>query len=419
MNKEKNRNNRFLGLINPYLSLPKEVYIIFISRIINSMGALVWPVMTFILEGKLGFSDKSAGLILIGAGVILAFPPLIGGKLADSIGKKRTIVIFDILGLTFFYICAIIPVNRSLVIFLFLASLFSSIAGPAHDALLGDLSTPKNRKQVYALSYMGWNLGFAFGGAISGFLFKNYLWLIFIGDATTTLISLTLIMVYIKNIYEKNKDSNNELEKEEPGSIIHVLIKRPKLIIFAVIIMGLNFVYSQWGFLIQSNLRYIYGDNGAKFYGLIGTLNAITVILFTAILSSYLVKTRHYKIIIAGGITYMIGFGLLGVYHQLFPYINKDYIFFFIGVCIITIGEILLAISVSPYIFNHTPSNHRGRMSATLGLIMGLGWLLGPVTGVLVEPLGYEIIWRIISLLALICTISMLMLGKIDKSKKT
>lgn len=46
---------------------------------------------------------------------------------------------------------------------------------------------------------MGVNLGFVIGPVFGGLLYNNYLWLIFIGDAITTLASLLLIMIFVKD----------------------------------------------------------------------------------------------------------------------------------------------------------------------------------------------------------------------------
>jgi len=44
-------------LLRPYSNLPKEVYVIFVARIINAMGVLVFPLLTLILVKKIGLLD--------------------------------------------------------------------------------------------------------------------------------------------------------------------------------------------------------------------------------------------------------------------------------------------------------------------------------------------------------------------------
>ena len=49
-------------ILGPYIGLPKEVYVIFLARIINAMGVLVFPLLTLILKEKIGLTNGEAGL---------------------------------------------------------------------------------------------------------------------------------------------------------------------------------------------------------------------------------------------------------------------------------------------------------------------------------------------------------------------
>lgn len=44
----------------PYQGLPKDIYIIFISRIINTMGCFVHPLLALILTQKIGLEKDAA-----------------------------------------------------------------------------------------------------------------------------------------------------------------------------------------------------------------------------------------------------------------------------------------------------------------------------------------------------------------------
>ena len=69
-------------LITQYGGLKKEIYILFIGKLVTAMGSFVWPMLTFFLTTKLGLSDSTATLMIATAS-ILSFPAaLLGGKLA-------------------------------------------------------------------------------------------------------------------------------------------------------------------------------------------------------------------------------------------------------------------------------------------------------------------------------------------------
>lgn len=366
---------KIANLLTPYKGLPKEIYIIFISRIVNSMGSFVMPLMTLILTQKIGLSKADAGFYISIAGFLFMPMSIIGGKLVDTIGRKFIIMFFGFLGTIMYIICGFMEPTTKMMYVIMAAGACHSISGPAYDALLADLTTPENRKGAYSLVYMGWNIGFAVGPIIGGFLFQNHLPIVFIGDAATTIISLILVGMFVKEtIYLTKQDIEDEkraLEKREEGSVISILLKRPILLYFALIIFGYNFVYSQWSFMLPMQTSQNFKDLGPRYYGLIASFNGLIVMLFTPIMTKLTEKIKNIRCMFYGGLLYAVGFGMLGFIKTLY--------FFFVAAFIFTIGEIVLSINTSPFIANHTPISHRGRMNAVLPMILGLGHTLGPM----------------------------------------
>ena len=240
-------------LISPYKGMPREIYIIFISRIVNAMGCFVMPLMTIIMTDRIGLSNEAAGFFLSLNSMVFPVASILGGKLADTFGRKHLIIIFGTLGFVVYVLCFIKP-SMQLIYAILGASTLMFVAGPAHDSLIADLTTPENRAKAYSLSYLGWNMGFAVGPIFGGLLYRRYLPLVFIGDAVTALIATGLIYFFINETIESTKnditDESRKLEKREKGSIISVLLRRPILIYFSIIALGYEFSYSQWNFLM-------------------------------------------------------------------------------------------------------------------------------------------------------------------------
>nr|MQY76557.1 MFS transporter [Spirochaeta sp.] len=76
-------------LFKTYTGLDRGVYVLFIARIVSSLGNFVFPFLTMFLTNKLHFTPARAGTYIVLTG--LAFIPgsLVGGKLADHLGRKR------------------------------------------------------------------------------------------------------------------------------------------------------------------------------------------------------------------------------------------------------------------------------------------------------------------------------------------
>ena len=48
-----------------YSHLPKEIYVLAFGKIMTSMGALIWPMLTLIMSEKLGLNGQTIGLYMI------------------------------------------------------------------------------------------------------------------------------------------------------------------------------------------------------------------------------------------------------------------------------------------------------------------------------------------------------------------
>ncbi|MHA5212490.1 hypothetical protein [Oenococcus oeni] len=72
-----------------YRNLPREIYILFISLIIDAAGSFVQPLLTLILTEKIGLSAAESGLYITILGSLSAPGMIIGGKLTDLIGRKK------------------------------------------------------------------------------------------------------------------------------------------------------------------------------------------------------------------------------------------------------------------------------------------------------------------------------------------
>jgi MFS family permease len=401
-------------LFSPYKGMPKEIYVIFVSKIINALGCFVMPLLTIILTQNVGLSKQMTGFYISLSGLLYLPAAMLGGKLADTIGRKKVIMLFGGLAAGFYILAGFMVPSMPMVYVLMLAGACMVTAGPAHDALIADLTTPETRNGAYALSYMGWNIGFAVGPVIGGMLYKNHLPLVFIGDALTALIALCLIAFFIPETILRTKediiDVNRRLEKREEGSILTVLLKRPILIYFGIIMLGYSFAYAQWSFMLPMQTMQNFSADGAKYFGFIAGFNGLVVMLFTPIVMKIVEGIKSMRRMVYGGLFYALGFGMMGVSHSL--------TFVFVWAFTFTIGEIILAISVTPFIANHTPVSHRGRMNSVIPMMFGLGETLGPVgMGYALTYVSIDTGWMLIGISTFIFSMFMFGLEKFEAQK--
>lgn len=397
--------------IDPYRGLPKEIYILFVTRIINSMGAFVFPLLSLILTQRIGFTKVQAGTFVTFLAISQVPGMLIGGKLVDSFGRKKIIIIFQVLGALCYIICGLLRPSMLMAIVIVLAFGVYSMAGPAIDAVAADLTKPSNRKGAYSLLYMGHNLGFAVAPVVGGLLYKNHLPILFIGDGGTTLLSLVLFTIFVKETIQGKSemdDNSNKLEAHEEGSVFSVLMKRPIVLYFALIMFIYQFVYAQWGFTLPLQMGDVFGSDGARLYGLVAGMNGIIVILCTPIVTLIINKVKSMRAIAFGGLLYAIAFGMLGFVTHLS--------FYFLFIFILTIGEIVITVNSNTFVANHTPASHRGRINSIVPIITGSGFAIGPmVMGSVMESYGHRTTWCIVSAFVLFGAICMILLEGVEK----
>ncbi|KXG78628.1 MDR family MFS transporter [Thermotalea metallivorans] len=403
----------FLG---PYKNLPSSIFVIFFARVVNSAGHFVMPLMAIFLSDKLGFSTQKTGFFMMLASLGYVPGSFIGGKLADHVGRKKTFILFQALAAFSFIPCAFLGNSQIIPWLLVLSTVFGGAASPANGAMVADLTKSENRKEAYSLLYLGHNLGFAVGPMIAGMLYKNFFSWIFIGDALTTFISITLVALLIPETrpdHEKIKENAHSLdinEKAESGSLLSAMAKRPMLIMFLFCIMLYSFVYVQSHFTLPLQMNQNFGVHGPKYYGFLMTTNALTVVIFTTLVTKITLKLKPIFCVGLGGLFYAAGFGMLFGIDRLHLFIFSTFIW--------TIGEILISTNGMAYVANNTPVTHRGRFNAIVPIIAEAGHSLGPLlTGKYLMDHSISSLWLLTLYGAFVVALLLFALHFVENSK--
>jgi MFS family permease len=402
-----------------YRDLPRPIYILFLAQVVNSLGHFVLPFLTLFLTVRIGLPADKAGLFLFLSTMSFVPGSLLGGKLADHIGRKKLMVISEILGAAMFIPCAFLGDSLLVPFFIIFANLFFGAAIPCFRAITADLSVQETRKPAFSLLYLGHNIGFAVGPMIAGFLFNRYMMWIFLGDAITTLLSVVLVILYVPETipaiadHKKYEDKNNT-EKAVDGNIFKALGSRPFLVGFIVITFFLSLLYSQFTFGLPMQVNEVFGEVGPRLFGFVMTANALVVIFLT---TPIITLTKNMKPIVSvalGGFLYSIGFGVL--YFLIEVPALELFSLYLVSTVIWTIGEVLTATNINVYIANHTPVSHRGRFSSLLPVISDAGFALSPpIFGMLIESVSLRAIWPIVGFLGLLTGVAYLLLARRER----
>ncbi len=356
-----------IKLFDQYRGLRRENYVLFFGNIVTNMGSMVWPMLTLILDKKMGMSAGNIALLLMVEGIICMPANLIGGRLADRINKKKIIIVGDTVSVTCFIVCGLVPLSYWTIGLMMLASVFQSIEGPSYNALIADITPTRDREKAYSLLYLGSNIGLMVSPTLGGLLFKNYLWLAFIISGVAIGCSTLLIWFLVQDIEPVLEETEEAVYQKarENESVWRVLWDNKAVLLFNVIMALFYAAYGQFNFLMPLEMGRIHGDNGALIFGTVTSLNCVIVVIFTPLITGWFRRMHETGKMVAGRVL-MIG-GYL-VFVLLLGFIPAYYA----AIVLFTWGEIFNTLAEGPYESRRIPSSHRGRMSSVLGVAQGI-----------------------------------------------
>ena len=378
-----------MHFLNEYKGLGRNNYILFIGKMMTSFGSMVFSMITLILSQKLGVKATEIAVLMFLVGIISMPVGMIGGKLADRCSKKKVIIICDIVSIVSCFYAAIVPLSMTSIVVFALGSLFQSMEYPSYTALIAEVTPSSKRQQAYSLNYLGMNLGMVLSPTIAGFLFKDYLWLMFVLQAVCIGFSTILIAVFLNESLTYESSSQYE-EAKDNHSLKEVMKANPLIVFFALVNAVYFAVYSEYQYLLPLDMGSVHGNNGALIYGTVSSINCIVVVLFTPLITKWFAKMSDIIKVETGSILVVLGFVMYIVLRGYVPA-------YYLVMTVFTWGEIFATISMDAYVTARTPSSHLGRIIAfenvVQALMMGIYEML---VGNAYDHLGSSLTWAIV-----------------------
>lgn len=343
-----------MRLFSEYRGLQKGNYILFIGRVMTSFGSMIYPMMTLILSQKLNISAGNIAIVMVVFSMTAIPMNLLGGKLADQYAKKNIIVLCSCLSVICYMVCAFLPISfGSMIVFAF-GALISQMENSSYSALIADITPSIDRARAYSLSYLGMNLGMVLAPTIAGFLFKDYLWLMFLISGLTLAASTALTWFFLDDspIHEATTD----YEQADDHATVLKVLKQNKIIILFFVIMALDSaVYNQYGYLMPLDLGTVHGEQGAVIYGTLSSLNCVVVVFFTPLITRIFSHMTDCQKILMGDLLMVCSYILFRLLLGIVPS-------YYAVMTLFTWGEIFRTISSDPYLTKRIPQSHRGRL---------------------------------------------------------
>jgi MFS family permease len=370
-------------------TLPPVYWTVWVGTLINRAGAFVAPILTFYLTRHRGLSLGEAGSIiaLFGAGTVVA--SLVGGALADRLGRKITMV-----GSLFGGACAMLWVSASSSLWMLGVSVLvlgfvGDLYRPAVHAFVADVVPPEHRQRAYGFLYWAINLGFSIALVAAGLVATFSYRALFIGDAAT---SALFSLVVLARVPETHPDPTRQSSR----AVSFAIVLRDRTFMWfwliamlqACIIFQLTVTLSGW---MQSQ------GYGPGVYGAVLSVNGVLIVLLQPSLTEWTKQFDRRRVLAWAALFMGAGFALHGLTSLIAVHA--------LAVAVWTIGEIFNSPSASSLVADLAPPHARGRYGGFYAMGWGLASCLAPIFGPRVLAVSPALLWGGCAGLGIVCAI--------------
>ena len=371
-----------------YHEFPRLFWIVVVVSFIDRIGGtLLFPFFALYITQKFSVGMTEAGILLGMSSLFGLIGSTLGGALTDKFGRKQLILF----GLIFSAISTLTfgLVNSMAVLYplMIVVGLLSSVAHPAHDAMIADILPEKQRQEGFGILRVVGNLSWIIGPTIGGFVANiNFFYLFVIDSVISCLVAAIIFRAIPETKPEPQAYAQSESFLQTVGGY-RVVLKDFAFMAFMVAGMLMLIVYQQMYGSLSVYLRDNHGINPSG-YGFLMTTSAITVVLFQFWVSRTIKYRPQFLMMAVGTVFYMIGFALFGVV--------AAYALFALNIVIITIGEMIVVPTSQAIAANFAPDAMRGRYMAIFGLSWAIPSTVGPgAAGYILDNYNPDLLWYI------------------------
>jgi MFS family permease len=376
--------------------MPGSAWVLFAGSFVNRLGTFVLPFITLYLTRN-GFSVPQAGLAIAAYGLGGLLSQIVGGLLADRIGRRNTIALSMLS--TGALTLALWQAETLALIYplMFGIGCMGELHRPAAGALIADLLPSEQRVTAFTLYRLAVNVGWAGGLALGGFLADRSFDLVFVGDAAT---SIAFGVISLVALPHGTRTARHE-EAHLPTARSSILADRGFLLFLgAVLITGA--VYSQNVSTMPLHIR----DAGyaASTYGLLQSLNGAIVALAELPMIAWTQRYQRLRMVALGELLIGLAFATL-LFADTLPLLVAM-------VAVWTIGEMIESPMASAIAADRAPTHARGRYQSAFGSMFGLAWIFGPMLGTITFAANPTVLWAACGVLGVVAATLSLAAGR-------
>ncbi|WP_333768682.1 MFS transporter [Streptomyces sp. IBSBF 2435] len=382
--------------------LPRQFWWLWTSTLVNRLGGFVVTFLALYLTVQRGYSAAYAGLVAALFGLGGAAGAVLGGVLADRVGRRTTLLASQLGAAATTAVLGFVTGPVAIAAVAALVGLTGNASRPALSAMIADLVPAADRVRAFSLNYWAINIGFGVSAAAAGFIAaEGYLWL-FLGDAFTTV--LCALVVYVKAEETLPPAPAAKHPAPHAAAPAHPAAARTEAAARArktettlvdvmrdrrfMALVGLTFLLGSVMQQASSTLAVDMGQHGlsARQFGLVAAVNGVVIVLLQIPVTRALRARGSAALLAAGSFVLAWGFGLTVFATSVAVYA--------LTVVVWTLGEIVHAPASMSVVADLAPPHARGRYQGMFTLSWAAAAFAGPLAGgVTLQYLGRDAVW--------------------------
>ena len=385
---------------NAYTGLSLHTWYLSAVMLINRSGTMVIPFMTIYCTQALHFSLTQAGFVmgLFGLGAIVG--AFIGGRITDKFGFYPQQVAAPLLGGCMFIITGYMHKYLSLCIATFVLSICNESFRPANATAVAFYSSPENVTRSFSLNRLAINLGWAFGGALGGFIASFNYHLLFWVDGCTNIAAAFLLLKLLPYV----KSGSNHSDTTD-AIILKPAYKDKHYLVFIALTILIGYCF----FHVFTILSVFYKTEwllDEQFIGILMALNGVIIVFVEMILVYSLEGTKPLTIFIRAGVL------LIGIAYAVLNLLPPTAWTAVLSMFIITLGEIFAMPFMNSFWISRTTPANRGQYAAMYAMAWSIAQIAAPIFGSqLAADKGYDMVWWMLAVICLFTSIAFSLLG--------
>ncbi|MEV7354234.1 MFS transporter [Kitasatospora sp. NPDC091276] len=383
--------------------LPREFWWLWVSTLVNKLGAFVLTFLALYLTTNRGYSASYAGLVASLYGLGSAVAAIGAGVLTDRIGRRPTLVAAQLGTALFTAVLGFTDGQVAIATVAFLVGLCNNATRPATSAIIADLVPAEDRVRAYSLNYWAINIGFGLSAAVAGLIATHGYLTLFLLDALSTLVCAVVIFIRIPET--KPQDSPQHGKGTDEATVGLGAVFRDGRFMAVV---GLNLLLA---LILQQGSTTLAVDMGAAGissteYGLVIGLNGLLIVVLQIPLTRWMEARSRTAMLIASCLITGWGFGLAAL-------AGSSAWLFALSVAVWTVGEVLNAPTIMGLVAELAPTHARGRYQGVYSLSWSLASFLGPaIGGLLLQHAGSAVLWIVCGVCGTVAAAGHVVLGR-------